>query len=105
LVEFRAAIRESTASHMANVLTPASARWWPNKSMTACRRSRLMGRECSFCAISGCVRDFQQIIAQGISSALLEWKGKEAAETVAKSNAKAVVIGNNKNGLPLILGQ
>jgi prohibitin 1 len=52
------------------------------------------------------IRDFQQIVAQGISPALLEWKGIEATETLAKSgNSKVVVIGNNKNGLPLILGQ
>ncbi|HVO64523.1 MAG TPA: prohibitin family protein [Terriglobales bacterium] len=52
------------------------------------------------------IRDFQQIVAQGISPALLEWKGIEATETLAKSgNAKVVVIGNTKNGLPLILGQ
>jgi prohibitin 1 len=52
------------------------------------------------------VRDFQQIVAQGISPQLLEWKGIEATENLAKSpNSKVVVIGNNKNGLPLILGQ
>lgn len=52
------------------------------------------------------VRDFQQIVAQGITPSLLEWKGIEATETLAKSaNSKVVVIGNNKNGLPLILGQ
>ena len=52
------------------------------------------------------IRDFQQIVAQGISPALLEWKGIEATENLAKSgNSKIVVIGNNKNGLPLILGQ
>ena len=52
------------------------------------------------------VRDFQQIVAQGITPSLLEWKGIEATENLAKSgNAKVVVIGNNKNGLPLILGQ
>jgi prohibitin 1 len=52
------------------------------------------------------IRDFQQIVAQGISPQLLEWKGIEATESLAKSgNAKVVVIGNNKNGLPLILGQ
>src|SRR5207245_3745220 len=37
-------------------------------------------------------RDFQQIVAQGISPALLEWKGIEATETLAKSvNSKVVV--------------
>ena len=52
------------------------------------------------------IRDFQQIVAQGISPQLLEWKGIEATENLAKStNAKVVVIGNSKNGLPLILGQ
>ena len=51
------------------------------------------------------IRDFQQIVAQGISPQLLEWKGIEATENLAKSaNAKVVVIGNAKNGLPLILG-
>ena len=52
------------------------------------------------------VRDFQQIVAQGITPSLLEWKGIEATENLARSsNTKVVVIGNNKNGLPLILGQ
>jgi len=52
------------------------------------------------------IRDFQQIVAQGISPQLLEWKGIEATENLAKSaNSKIVVIGNSKNGLPLILGQ
>ncbi len=51
------------------------------------------------------VRDFQQIVSQGISPALLEWKGIEATESLAKSqNTKIVVVGNPKNGLPLILG-
>jgi regulator of protease activity HflC (stomatin/prohibitin superfamily) len=52
------------------------------------------------------ISDFQRIVAQGISAQLLEWKGIEATETLAKSpNAKIVVIGSGKNGLPLILGQ
>jgi prohibitin 1 len=55
---------------------------------------------------AGGIRDFQQIVAQGISPQLLEWKGIEATESLAKSpNSKVVVIGNSKNGLPLILGQ
>jgi prohibitin 1 len=55
---------------------------------------------------AGGIRDFQQIVAQGISPQLLEWKGIEATELLAKSpNSKVVVIGNPKNGLPLILGQ
>jgi prohibitin 1 len=52
------------------------------------------------------IRDLQQIVAQGISPQLLEWKGIEATENLAKSvNTKIVVVGNSKNGLPLILGQ
>jgi len=52
------------------------------------------------------ISDFQRIVATGISAQLLEWKGIEATETLAKSpNSKVVVIGNPKNGLPLILGQ
>ena len=52
------------------------------------------------------IRDFQQIVAQGISPQLLEWKGIEATENISKSsNTKVVIIGNSKNGLPLILGQ
>ena len=50
------------------------------------------------------VRDFQQIVAQGITPSLLEWKGIEATEKLAtSSNAKVVIIGNPKNGLPLVL--
>jgi regulator of protease activity HflC (stomatin/prohibitin superfamily) len=51
------------------------------------------------------VADFQRIITQGLSGLLLEWKGIEATEKLAGSaNSKIVVIGNSKNGLPLILG-
>ncbi|MBZ5502913.1 MAG: prohibitin family protein [Acidobacteriia bacterium] len=50
------------------------------------------------------VRDFQTTVSQGISQQLLEWKGIEATEKLANSpNTKVVIIGNTKNGLPLIL--
>lgn len=50
------------------------------------------------------IADFQRIVAQGISSQLLEWKGIEATEKLAaSSNTKVVIIGNPKNGLPLVL--
>ena len=50
------------------------------------------------------ISDFQRIVAQGISQQLLEWKGIEATIEIAKSqNSKVVVIGNSKNGMPLIL--
>jgi prohibitin 1 len=49
------------------------------------------------------IKDFQDIVTQGISDKLLEWKGIEATMELARSgNAKVVVIGNSRNGLPLI---
>jgi prohibitin 1 len=52
------------------------------------------------------IHDFQQIVAQGISPQLLEWKGIEATESLARSpNTKIVIIGNTKNGLPLVMSQ
>jgi prohibitin 1 len=52
------------------------------------------------------ISDFQHIVAQGISPQLLEWKGIEATEKLAMSgNSKVVIIGNSRNGLPLILDQ
>lgn len=51
------------------------------------------------------ISDFQRIVAQGISPMLLEWKGIETTEKIAASaNTKVIIIGNNKNGLPIILG-
>lgn len=51
------------------------------------------------------IADFQDIVAKGISDQLLKWKGIEATEKLASSpNAKIVVIGSGKDGLPLILG-
>ncbi len=51
------------------------------------------------------IQNFQRIVTQSITDRLLKWKGIEATETLAKSeNAKVVVIGSGKDGLPLILG-
>lgn len=50
------------------------------------------------------ISDFQNIVARGISEQLLRWKGIEATEKLANSqNAKIVIIGAGKDGLPLIL--
>ncbi len=50
------------------------------------------------------ISDFQNIVAKGISDQLLRWKGIEATEKLASStNAKVIVIGAGKDGLPLIL--
>ena len=49
------------------------------------------------------IKDFQDIVSQGISEKLLEWKGIEATmELVKSNNSKVIVVGNSKNGLPLI---
>jgi prohibitin 1 len=51
------------------------------------------------------IADFQRIVAEGISEPLLRWKGIEATNKLAESgNAKVVVIGAGKDGMPLILG-
>lgn len=50
------------------------------------------------------ISDFQNIVTRGISEPLLRWKGIEATEKLASSsNAKVVIIGAGKDGLPLIL--
>lgn len=51
------------------------------------------------------IADFQAIVSEGINDQLLEWKGIEATEQLAQSpNTKVIVVGNARNGLPLILG-
>ena len=49
------------------------------------------------------IKDFQDIVSQGISEKLLEWKGIEATMELVKSqNSKVIIVGNSKNGLPLL---
>jgi regulator of protease activity HflC (stomatin/prohibitin superfamily) len=51
------------------------------------------------------IREFQQIVSQGISDSYLRWRGIEATLQLSQStNSKVVVIGNAKDGLPIILG-
>jgi len=51
------------------------------------------------------IRDFQQIVSQGISDSYLRWRGIEATLQLSQStNAKTVIIGSGKDGLPIILG-
>src|SRR5262249_34226552 len=48
---------------------------------------------------------FQQTVSQGISESYLRWRGIEATLQLSQStNAKVVVIGSGKDGLPIILG-
>jgi prohibitin 1 len=50
------------------------------------------------------IADFQKIVTSGISDQLLRWKGIEATLKIAESqNAKVVIIGSGKDGLPVIL--
>jgi prohibitin 2 len=47
---------------------------------------------------------FQQTVSKGISDSYLRWQGIEATLRLAQSpNAKVVVIGSGKDGLPIIL--
>lgn len=51
------------------------------------------------------ISDFQKIVASGVTKSLLTWKGIEATQKLAESpNTKVVIVGNSKDGLPLILG-
>ncbi len=51
------------------------------------------------------IAEFQKVVSEGISPALLRWKGIEATEALAaSSNTKIIVIGSGESGLPIILG-
>ena len=51
------------------------------------------------------IREFQQIVSDGISDSYLRWRGVEATLQLAQSNnSKVVIIGGGKDGLPIILG-
>ncbi|MGA7485411.1 MAG: prohibitin family protein [Xanthobacteraceae bacterium] len=51
------------------------------------------------------IHEFQRIVSQGISESYLAWRGIEATLQLAQSpNSKVVIIGNSKDGLPVILG-
>src|SRR5215468_5735524 len=50
------------------------------------------------------IREFQQIVSQGISDSYLRWRGIEATLQLSQStNSKVIVIGSGKDGLPIIL--
>jgi regulator of protease activity HflC (stomatin/prohibitin superfamily) len=51
------------------------------------------------------ISEFQQLIGQGISPSYLRWRGIEATLQLAQSsNPKIVIIGKEKDGTPIILG-
>lgn len=50
------------------------------------------------------IAQFQTVVAEGISPGYLRWKGIEATLKLSESdNAKVVIIGSGKDGLPIIL--
>jgi len=50
------------------------------------------------------IRDYNRMIEASLSEKVLKWKGVEATRELAQSpNAKIVVIGGGKDGLPVIL--
>jgi prohibitin 1 len=51
------------------------------------------------------IKDYQETISKSLSADLLRWQGIRATSDLATSdNAKTVVIGSGKDGLPIILG-
>ena len=51
------------------------------------------------------IKQFQDIVTTGISDRLLRWKAIDATLHLASSkNAKIIVIGSGKDGLPVLLG-
>lgn len=51
------------------------------------------------------VKEFQQIVSQGITPSYLQWRGIDATLQLSQSsNSKVVVIGGGRDGLPVILG-
>lgn len=51
-------------------------------------------------------KEYNDIVNKSLTPALLEWQGIQATEALAKSpNAKVVIVGGGKTGLPLILGK
>lgn len=54
---------------------------------------------------AGGIKSYQDIVKQSLTADLLRWQGIQATRELAVSpNAKTVVIGAGKDGMPLILG-
>lgn len=53
---------------------------------------------------AGGIKDFQNIVTQGISDKLLQWKGIEATEKLINAkNSKLVIMGNSRASLPVLM--
>jgi regulator of protease activity HflC (stomatin/prohibitin superfamily) len=52
------------------------------------------------------LKDYNDTVDRSLTPSVLTWHGIQATQELAKSpNAKVIVVGAGKNGLPLILGQ
>lgn len=52
------------------------------------------------------IQDYNKTVAASLDPQVLQWYGIQATQELAKSpNAKTIVIGGGKSGLPLILGK
>jgi regulator of protease activity HflC (stomatin/prohibitin superfamily) len=50
------------------------------------------------------IAKYQSIVRQGLTPEYLQWKGVEATEKIATSeNAKVIIVGSGRSGLPVIL--
>lgn len=69
-------------------------------------RLRIEGEEAKRKAIEAAgIKSYQDIVKQSLTADLLRWQGIQATRDLATSpNAKTVVIGAGKDGMPLILG-
>ena len=85
-----AIVRKNTAYHDMQAYT-----FWVQREQKEAERKRIEATG---------IRNFQEIVSNGLTDSYLRWRGIEATLELANSpNAKVVVIGNTKNGLPLIL--
>ncbi|MBW8727325.1 MAG: prohibitin family protein [Inquilinus limosus] len=51
------------------------------------------------------IKEFQDIVSQGITESYLRWRGIDATQALANSpNSKIIIVGGGKDGLPIILG-
>lgn len=51
------------------------------------------------------IKAFQQVVSEGISAELLQWKGIEATEKFSDSpNTKIVIMGHAQDSMPVMLG-
>lgn len=51
------------------------------------------------------IKNYQEVVAKTLSEQLIRWQGVQATLDLAKSqNAKVVIIGSGKEGIPVILG-